>query len=146
VLMTFLDPVCVTMCPVEAQEFRQAGQLLGADSSKVELIAVNLNPLYSSTAYTEAFDRQEQLTSVSNWHFLTGSPAQLKPVWQHYDQTAETLPAGSMLGHIESAFVISPSGQLREELNFDPGPSTDATVSSFATELANAARHALASH
>ena len=36
VLLTFLDPVCVTDCPLLAQEFRQAGVLLGADSSKVD--------------------------------------------------------------------------------------------------------------
>jgi cytochrome oxidase Cu insertion factor (SCO1/SenC/PrrC family) len=144
VLLTFLDPVCVTQCPLEAQEFRQAGQLLGADARKVELVAVNLNPLYSSTAYTQAFDRQERLAGVPNWLFLTGSPAQLQPVWRHYGQASQTLPAGSMLGHSDSAFVISPSGRMREELDFDPGPGTAATVSSFATELATAARRALA--
>jgi|SRR5450755_83645 cytochrome oxidase Cu insertion factor (SCO1/SenC/PrrC family) len=145
VLLTFLDPVCVTDCPLEAQEFRQAGILLGADNSRVELVAVNLNPLYSSTAYTQAFDREEQLTGVRDWLFLTGSPAQLRPVWRQYGVAAETLPAGSMLGHSDVAFVIGPSGHLREELDFDPGPGTAATESSFATELATAARQALGS-
>ena len=31
VLLTFLDPVCVSDCPLIAQEFRQAGQLLGPE-------------------------------------------------------------------------------------------------------------------
>ena len=144
VLLTFLDPVCVTQCPIEAQEFRQAGVLLGSDASKVELVAVNLNPLYSSTAYTSAFDRAEQLSGVRNWLFLTGSPAQLQPVWRAYGQASQTLPAGSMLGHSESAFVIDPFGRMRQELDFDPGPGTAATESSFAAELAAAARQALA--
>jgi hypothetical protein len=48
-----------------------------------------------------------------------------------------------MLGHSDTAYVISPDGRLLEELDFDPGPGTDATVSSFATELADAARSAL---
>jgi cytochrome oxidase Cu insertion factor (SCO1/SenC/PrrC family) len=143
VLLTFLDPVCVTQCPIEAQEFKQAGVLLGADGSQVELVAVNLNPLYSSTAYTSAFDRAEGLGGVRNWLFLTGRPAQLQPVWRAYGQASQTLPAGSMLGHSDSAFVIDPSGRMREELNFDPGPGTAATESSFATELAAAARQAL---
>jgi cytochrome oxidase Cu insertion factor (SCO1/SenC/PrrC family) len=143
VLLTFLDPVCVTQCPIEAQEFKQADALLGADASKVVMVAVNLNPLYSSTAYTSAFDRAEGLGGMRNWLFLTGRPAQLQPVWRAYGQASQTLPAGSMLGHSDSAFVIDPSGQMREELNFDPGPGTAATESSFATELAAAARHAL---
>ena len=33
VLLTFLDPVCTGDCPLEAQEFRQAGQLLAADTA-----------------------------------------------------------------------------------------------------------------
>jgi cytochrome oxidase Cu insertion factor (SCO1/SenC/PrrC family) len=143
VLLTFLDPVCVTQCPIEAQEFKQADALLGADAGQVEMVAVNLNPLYSSTAYTSAFDRAEGLGGMRNWLFLTGRPAQLQPVWRAYGQASQTLPAGSMLGHSDSAFVIDPSGQLREELNFDPGPGTAATESSFAAELAAAARHAL---
>ena len=36
VLLTFLDPVCVTDCPLIAQEFRQAGQLLGVHSPHVD--------------------------------------------------------------------------------------------------------------
>jgi cytochrome oxidase Cu insertion factor (SCO1/SenC/PrrC family) len=143
ILLTFLDPVCVTQCPLEAQEFRQASVLLGADARKVELVAVNLNPLYSSTAYTQAFDRAERMSGVRDWLFLTGSPAQLRPVWRKYGQASQTLPAGSMLGHSDTAFVIAPSGRMREELNFDPGPGTTATESSFATELATAARQAL---
>src|ERR1019366_1086756 len=57
VLLTFLDPVCTTDCPLIAQEFRQASQLLAADSRHVELVAVNYNPLYTQVAYTRAFDR-----------------------------------------------------------------------------------------
>ena len=41
VLLTFLDPVCVTDCPLIAREFRQAGQLLGGDAGRVELVAVD---------------------------------------------------------------------------------------------------------
>jgi cytochrome oxidase Cu insertion factor (SCO1/SenC/PrrC family) len=145
VLLAFLDPVCITDCPLEAQEFRQAGLQLGAASRHVELVAVNLNPLYDSTAYTRAFDREEHLAGTANWLFLTGSPAQLQAVWQHYGIASQNLPAGSMLGHSDAAFVIGPGGRLRQELDFDPGPGTAATQSSFATELATAARQAIAS-
>jgi cytochrome oxidase Cu insertion factor (SCO1/SenC/PrrC family) len=145
VLLTFLDPVCTTDCPLEAQEFREAGVLLGAQASKVELVAVNLNPLYGGLAYTRAFDQEQSLTHVRNWVYLTGSPAQLRPVWRNYGVASETLPAGSMIGHNDVAFVIDPNGRMREELDFDPGPGSTATVSSFASELATAARQALAS-
>ncbi len=145
VLLTFLDPVCVTDCPLIAQEFREAGVLLGSRASRVELVAVNLNPLYRSTSYLRAFDTEELLSRVPDWRYLTGTPAQLGRVWKNYGVVSQSLPAGSMLGHSDAAFVISPRGRLVEELDFDPGPGTGATVSSFATELATAAGHALSS-
>ena len=45
VLLTFLDPVCTSDCPLEAQEFRLAGQLLGTQGRDVELVAINANPV-----------------------------------------------------------------------------------------------------
>jgi cytochrome oxidase Cu insertion factor (SCO1/SenC/PrrC family) len=145
VLLTFLDPVCVTDCPLLAQEFRQAGQLLGAKTSQVELVAVDVNPLYNELAYTRQFDRQEGLASLTDWHYLTSSPARLRAVYKAYGQPAQTLPAGAMLGHTDIAFVIDTHGEIREELDMDPGPGTAATKSSFATELASAATQTLRS-
>jgi cytochrome oxidase Cu insertion factor (SCO1/SenC/PrrC family) len=144
VLLTFLDPVCVTQCPLEAQEFKQAQHQLGTHARQVELVAINANPLYNGISYLQAFDHQEGLDGLGNWAFLTGSPAQLGQVYRRYGFAVQTLPAGSMLGHGDNAFVIDPAGRMCTELNFDPGPGTDATISSFAAELVNAARQALA--
>jgi cytochrome oxidase Cu insertion factor (SCO1/SenC/PrrC family) len=145
VLLTFLDPVCTSDCPLIAQEFRAAGQLLGAASSKVELVAIVANPIYHQISDTQAFDRQEFLDNVPNWLFLTGSVPQLRQVWKDYGVSAEVLPAGSMIGHQDLAYVIDRAGHVRQELNTDPGPGTTATKSSFAVLLADAARQALRS-
>jgi cytochrome oxidase Cu insertion factor (SCO1/SenC/PrrC family) len=143
VLLTFLDPVCTSDCPLEAQEFRQAGQLLGADDRHVELVAIVANPVDYQLGYTQAFDRQEDLDGVPNWLYLTGSPAQLASVWRSYGIAAEIAPAGSMIAHSENAYVIDQQGRLRQEMGFDPGPGTTATVSSFAAELTDAAQQLL---
>jgi cytochrome oxidase Cu insertion factor (SCO1/SenC/PrrC family) len=145
VLLTFLDPVCTTDCPLEAQEFRQAGQQLGAADRDVELVAIVANPVDYQLGYTQAFDRQEGLAGVPNWLYLTGSVAQLQQVWGAYGIAADTLPAGAMVGHSEVAFAIDQHGRVRQELDFDPGPGTTATESSFAAELTNAARQLLGS-
>ena len=142
VLLTFLDPVCTTDCPLIGQEFRAAGQLLGAASRKVELVAIVANPVYHQVAVIQAFDRQEYLGQVPNWLYLTGSVPQLRRVWKEYGIAAEVLPAGSMVGHPDVAYVIDQAGRVREELNTDPGPGTTATKSSFAVLLADAARQA----
>ena len=145
VLLTFLDPVCVTDCPLIAQEFRAAGQLLGARSRQVELVAVNINPLYHQVAYIRAFDHAEGLDTVPNWHFLTSDPARLRQVYRAYGVASQTLPAGAMLGHSDIAFVVDQRGHLVQELNMDPGPGTAVTKSSFAAELAEAASQTLRS-
>jgi cytochrome oxidase Cu insertion factor (SCO1/SenC/PrrC family) len=145
VLLTFLDPVCTTDCPLIAQEFRATGQLLGAASKQVELVAIVANPVYHQVADTQAFDRQEHLARVPNWLYLTGSVPQLQQVWKNYGISAEILPAGSMIGHQDVAYVIDRAGYVREELNTDPGPGTTATKSSFSVLLADAARQALRS-
>ncbi len=143
VLMTFLDPVCTTDCPIIAQEFKQAGQMLGAQAGHVELVAVVANPTYRSTAFTRAFDRQEGLTAVPNWLYLTGSLGQLGEVWRHYGVTVQDLPAGAMSAHNDLAVIIDPAGRIRQEMDADPGPGTSGTQSSFSVLLSQYARQAL---
>jgi cytochrome oxidase Cu insertion factor (SCO1/SenC/PrrC family) len=139
VLLTFLDPVCTSDCPLIAQEFREADQMLGPAAGHVELVAIVANPIYHSLAYTQAFDQQERLTGLPNWLYLTGTLGQLRQAWKNFAVAADILPAGGMVAHSDVAFVIDPSGHTRSELNFDPGPGTSSTESSFAAELTSAA-------
>jgi cytochrome oxidase Cu insertion factor (SCO1/SenC/PrrC family) len=84
------------------------------------------------------------MDGVRNWVYLTGTPTQLQHVWASYGAApAEILPAGSMIGHGDYAFVIDKVGHMREELGFDTGPGTEATKASFAAELTDAARQLL---
>jgi cytochrome oxidase Cu insertion factor (SCO1/SenC/PrrC family) len=140
VLLTFLDPVCTSACPLIAQEFRAAGQLLGSDSRHVELVAIATNPVFYQETYTRDFTRQEGLSQVPNWMFLTGPVSRLRQVWQNYGISAEIEPGGAMVGHSEVAYVIDASGRVRAEFEDDPGPGTAPTKASFAVMLANVAR------
>jgi cytochrome oxidase Cu insertion factor (SCO1/SenC/PrrC family) len=143
VLMTFLDPVCTTDCPIIAQEFKQTGEQLGAKDKDVELVAIVANPTYRSTAFTQAFDRQEGLAGVPNWLYLTGSVSALGAMWKQYGVSVADLPAGAMSAHNDLAIVIDGSGHIREELGADPGPATSSTQSSFSVLLTQYARQAL---
>jgi cytochrome oxidase Cu insertion factor (SCO1/SenC/PrrC family) len=137
VLLTFLDPVCTTDCPLIAQEMRSADTMLGAKASNTELVAVVANPTYTSIAYTKAFTSQENLGQVPNWLYLTGSLSQLADVWHSYGIEVEDLPAGAMSAHNDLAFVISADGTVQQEISDDPGPGTPATTSSFAGLMAD---------
>jgi cytochrome oxidase Cu insertion factor (SCO1/SenC/PrrC family) len=143
VLFTGLDPVCTSDCPLIGQFFRQAAQILGADAKRVELVAVVLNPNYTSLSAIQAFDRQDGLNKVPDWLYLTGSLRQLQSVWHAYGLVAEDVPGGAMVLHNEQAYVIDADGRVRLEFGTDPGPGTAATQSSYAVFLADAAEHAL---
>jgi len=137
--------VCTSDCPVIAQEFREAGKLLGSAAGKVELIAIDANPRYTSRAYLTAFDQQEGLQSVPNWDYLTGPLPALQHVWAAFAIEVAYEPGGAMIDHSEVAYVIDPTGRTREVLNTDPGPATGATDSAFAQVLAAGLKSALSS-
>jgi cytochrome oxidase Cu insertion factor (SCO1/SenC/PrrC family) len=143
VLLTFLDPVCTTDCPLIAQEFKSAGAMLGAQASEVELVAIVANPVYYGTQFTQAFTRQEGLSTVPDWLYLTGTLTQLKHAWAQYGVDVQNLPAGAMSAHNDLAFVIDRSGHIRQEISDDPGPGTSSTRSSFAVLLAGDVRQAM---
>ncbi len=136
VALTFLDPVCTSDCPIIAQEFRAASQLLGSTAQHVRFVAIDANPEYYSVAVIEAFDRQEGLSSQPNWLFLTGPRATLEQVWDHYGVAAVTAPAGGMVAHTDVAYVIDDHGSTRRVLNADPGAGTAQSESSFSALLA----------
>ncbi|MGH3193990.1 MAG: SCO family protein, partial [Streptosporangiaceae bacterium] len=143
VLMTFLDPVCTSDCPLIGEEFKEAGILLGSQDKDVDLVAIVANPTYRSVAFTRAFDREDGLESVPNWLYLTGSLGALAQVWRDYGVSVANLPAGAMSAHNDLAVVIDRSGKIREEVGADPGPGTSSTQSSFSVLLSQYARQAL---
>ena len=101
------------------------------------------NPTYTSTAFTQAFTRQEGLDQVPNWLYLTGPLSQLQAVWQHYGIQVEDLPGGAMTAHNDLIYVIDAAGTAREEISSDPGAATDATQSSFASLFADDIRQVM---
>jgi cytochrome oxidase Cu insertion factor (SCO1/SenC/PrrC family) len=144
VVLTFLDPVCTSDCPLLGHEFAAAARQLAPDSRQVQFAAVVLSPTYYSLAAVQAFDRQEGLGRLPDWLYMTGSLGQLRKVWHDYAVVAQDLPAGAMTLHNDLAYVIGRNGRVRQVINTDPGPGTAASQSSFAVELADAARQSLA--
>jgi cytochrome oxidase Cu insertion factor (SCO1/SenC/PrrC family) len=141
VLLTFLDPLCTTDCPV-AQELRGADNLLGGAGQTVELVAIAANPDHFGIAFTRSLDQREGLASAPNWLFLTGTLTQLRQVWGSYGiQVAHMAPGSSLMSDL--VFVIDKTGRIRQEIRDNPGPGTVSTRSSFAALLRDAARQTM---
>ena len=139
VVLTFLDPVCTTDCPIIAQQLRRADDLLGASAAEHALfVAVVANPIYRSQTVIRQFDQQEHLDSMANWLFLTGSLPSLERTWKDYAIQVQTPDAGSMVAHDEVAIIIDPSGRIRARIGSDPGgsgPTAQSLSAMIAKEL-----------
>jgi cytochrome oxidase Cu insertion factor (SCO1/SenC/PrrC family) len=143
IAVTFLDPVCTSDCPVIAQEFKAADAMLGGEAKHVALVAIVTNPVYRSISFTRAFDRQEYLSSLPNWYFLTGTSTNLTYALRKFGALALIEPAGAMVDHSEFAEVIDPRGYIRTVFSADPGEATGALQSSFAALLDSEIRAAM---
>jgi cytochrome oxidase Cu insertion factor (SCO1/SenC/PrrC family) len=135
VVMAFLDPVCTSDCPIEAQQMRIAGEQLGAGSNTV-FVAVNTNPLYRSRSSLQSFTRNEGLAGNPSWYFLTGSTDALQGVWSLYGVDVQLVPGGGMVAHTEPMYVIDASGNLRSTWTaVTAGGTSSSLVSQSGTSL-----------
>jgi cytochrome oxidase Cu insertion factor (SCO1/SenC/PrrC family) len=121
VVLTFLDPVCTTDCPLIAQQLRSANGQLGGAAKNVEFVAIDANPTFLQTSALLAFDRHEQMGAMSNWEYLTGPLHSLDALWIDYGVSVEAGAAGAMAAHEDIIFVISSTGRVRSVFDADPG-------------------------
>lgn len=112
VVLAFLDPVCWSECPLQAQEMRQVDTLLGAHAGSVALLAVAANPVFHSRQDVLGFTQEEGLTAVPNWTFATSnSLATLEKVWRDY-YVQVSVPQNGMVDHTQVFYIIGPRGGL----------------------------------
>jgi len=136
IVLSFLDPVCTSDCPLIAQELRITDLALGAERSKVIFVSVVDNPIYRSRALVRSFDRQEGLDRLGNWQLLTGPLPALRRVWGNYGIQVAVASAGAMVAHNDLVYVIDPTGKIRVVLGSDPGSaSATALHNSFSSLL-----------
>ena len=113
VVLEFMDPHCVDICPIVSQEFVDAYHDLGGAHSHVVFLAVNVNQYFTSVADVERFSVGHQLTSIGTWHFLTGSPSKLRSVWRQYGVEVLAPNPRVDIVHTSVMYFIDPSGHER---------------------------------
>jgi cytochrome oxidase Cu insertion factor (SCO1/SenC/PrrC family) len=127
VVLEFMDPHCVDICPIVSQEFIDASLDLGK-ASNVAFLAVNVNVYYRSVADMAAYSREHQLTTLPAWHFVTGSPASLEAVWHGYNIAVMAPNPNADIIHTSVVYFIDPQGRER----YIATPMVDYTASGAA--------------
>ena len=116
VLVTFIDPVCRDLCPLEAQTLMTAVRGLPA-SQRPAIVAVSVNP-WADEAANYRIDAAHWHLGPE-WHWAVGTKAQLARVWRAYDigwqASAKTIAGVTVhrIAHTEGSYLIDASGHER---------------------------------
>lgn len=113
VVLEFMDPHCIDICPIVAREFVDAYRDLGSQASKVVFVGVNVNPYYRTPAEVLAFSRAHGLTVIPSWHFLTGTVTALQIVWKDYGIKVIVPKVNGDIIHTSVVYFIDRHGNER---------------------------------
>ena len=115
-ILTFLDPACRSLCPLEARVIADALRELPRQT-RPAIVAVSVNPLADSRSRFQADARHWRLTA--DWRWAIGPRTRLAPVWRDYDIEVKTVTkrhAGITIHDVEhgdAAFIIDRRGFQR---------------------------------
>ncbi len=116
VIVTFLDPLCRNLCPVEAGILNNVEKALPS-AERPAILAVSVDPWGDARAYLLEDVQKWHLSAT--WQWAVGSPRQLQAVWRRYEigvTIAKKEFAGVMtreITHTEAAFLIDRAGYQR---------------------------------
>lgn len=112
--VTFLYTSCTDVCPLIAQELREALRLLGRDAGDVAVVAISADPEGDTPAKVRRWLRRLRLSR--NFHYLIGSRSELRPVWKaHF---AAPQPRGSEESrHSASIWLVDKRGRWRTKFS-----------------------------
>jgi cytochrome oxidase Cu insertion factor (SCO1/SenC/PrrC family) len=139
-VITFLDPVCSDECPVIASQLALADHRLGSLASRIQIVAIDSNPVFTHVSDVASFTRSHGLTDLTNWHFLAGSSTQLQDLLAAYG-IAVQVPAVGMIAHDEGIYFVGPD--LRTASYLHDGATVGLT-GSYADAVAGEVRALLA--
>lgn len=152
VVVSFFNGPCNDICHVLEQELAGAATRLAShhDGQKVEFLTVNSDPVATSMA-AAAPALAGPLATQANWDFLTGSIAQLDPVWKAYGITIDVVEKTKAVSHDNLLWFVGPSGRLQAQATptanqVGQGRYTLSTrdVGRFAAGVASEVEHLLA--
>ena len=119
-LLTFLDPVCWTDCPLLANQLRSVRSSL-SPTAPLDIVAVAADPYHETLANVKHFIAKRHLSSVKNFYFVTSTNlATEQRVWAHYGISVIMKRTDKMSIHSDFMFIIDPRGRLTWIVPDDP--------------------------
>lgn len=116
VIITFIDPLCRNLCPLEAKVLNEVDERLPV-AQRPQIIAVSVD-IYADTHADLMLDFK-RWSLVPQWQWAVGTPAQLRAVWKRYYAEVEVQTkhiAGTTvhyITHSEMAYVVDGKGYER---------------------------------
>jgi protein SCO1/2 len=120
VLVTFVYVHCPDVCPLIVAGLAAAQRQLGRYASRVQILAVTVDPRHDSPADVRSFLAARD--ALGRMDYLLGSTRQLLPIWKAWG-VGVTLGAGKVIaGHSAVVYGITASGHIAEvyPANFAP--------------------------
>jgi len=132
-ILTFGYTHCPDVCPVILTKYQEIKKKLGSRAANVEFVFITVDPERDSPEvlrdYLSFFD--------TKFIGLSGSRAELEPVWQSYgvyqERTDVNSTAGYMVDHTARLYGVDQHGNLRVTYAFESG--ADAVVQDVAQML-----------
>jgi cytochrome oxidase Cu insertion factor (SCO1/SenC/PrrC family) len=116
VIVTFVDPLCRNLCPLEAHVLNAAVAEMPA-AQRPTILAVSVNVYANKRA--DLLQDVRKWSLVPQWHWAVGSRAALAAAWKQYKIGVSVVTkriAGNTINyitHTEAAYVIDSSGHER---------------------------------
>jgi cytochrome oxidase Cu insertion factor (SCO1/SenC/PrrC family) len=114
--VTFLDPVCSDDCPTIANQLAEADRRLGRLAGKMQIVAIDSNPLFTHVADVRAFTTSHGLGDLANWHFLAGPGPVLQDLLASYGVQVQ-VPTVGMIEHDSGIYFVGPDACTRSYLS-----------------------------
>jgi protein SCO1/2 len=121
IALTFLFTRCPDVCPLTAGQFRAAQRSLGDDASKVEFVAVSVDPEGDTPQAVREFSELHDLRD--GWHYLIGPRAQLEGVWSLYGIGAFPSSGARAVEHNDAIYLIDARGRERAIVHSSDPPN-----------------------
>ncbi len=110
VLLTFLYVECRDVCPIVAGNINTALKRLGPQRKDVRVLAISVDPIGDTRSAVHRYVSSHRL--LPEFHYLIGTGAQLRPVWQAYNVVSIRRKAGDV-DHTLYTLLVDRDGKAR---------------------------------